>query len=251
MRSEEDWMAPNNFRGWLLDLYPSNPGEITLWFITENGKRVKVVDEFKPKIYVAGDIEDLERLPDRLVGSKSVSRLRFVEKYVSIMDIEKSKVLEIEVTDCRRIPFFARKVVRLGTYGKFRLYNVDVPPSQAYLYEKDIFPLAFMEVSQSNGKCDFRLLDSVESKDYELPPPRILWLDVFVEGSKKLIGFYDRIERFELKSDGEKIVIDGSSERDRLLELVKRIKDIDPDIIFNEWWGFLPFSILGQKSAHK
>ena len=248
MRSEGDWMAPNNFRGWLLDLYPSNPGEIALWFITENGKRVKVVDEFKPKIYVAGDIKDLEKLPDRLVGSKSVSRLRFVEKYVGIMDIEKSKVLEIEVTDCRRIPFFARKVVRLGTYGKFRLYNVDVPPSQAYLYEKDIFPLAFMEVRQSNGKCDFRLLDSVQSKDYELPPLRILWLDVFVEGSKKLIGFYDRIERFELRSDREKIVIDGGSERDRLLELVKRIKDIDPDIILTNGGDSFLFPYLARRA---
>ncbi len=248
MNSREDWTAPSKFRGWLLDLYPSNPGEMTLWFITKNDRRVKVVDEFRPKIYVCGSSEDLKKLPDKLVGSKSISSIRFVEKYASITDSQKSRVLEIEVSDWRRAPFFARKIVRLGSYGKFRLCNVDIPPSQAYLYERNIFPLAFMEVSQRNGRCQFKLLDSVESRDYEVPQLRILWLDIKVEGNKKIVGFFDKIWSFKLRFDGEETVIDGGSERDKLLKLVRSVKEIDPDIIFTNGGDSFLFPYLARRA---
>lgn len=223
---------PNTVRGWLLDLYPSSPGEMTIWVISENGQRLKLIDKFKPKIYVAGEEEDLQKLTDKLVGSKSVAAWRFTYKYANIADIEKSRVLEIDVTDCRRTPHFGRKILRLGGYERFQLGNVDVPAAQAYLYERDIFPLAFMETKVEDKSLKYRLLDSVESEDYALPPLRIAWIDVEVAKAGRIPSFNDPIGKILLKSDGNEVVIDEGEEQEKLLALVKAIREIDPDIIF-------------------
>ncbi len=247
-QSKNDSTKPKKFRGWLLDLYPSDKGKIILWFIAESGERLRLIDKFQPKIYVYGKMDDLERLTDQLATSKSVAAWRFVEKYVNPMDYERSKVLEIDITDCRRTPFFARKVLRLGGYEKYRLYNVDVPDTQMYLYDRDIFPLAFMEVEAKDKQLTYRLLDSVESEDYVISPLRIMWLNV--EGSKagKILTFNDPISRFILKCDGEGIIINQGSEREMLLDLVKAIRLRDPDIIFTNGGDSYLFPYLARRA---
>lgn len=120
---------------------------MVVWIITEDGKRVKLTDKFQPKIYVSGKMEDLSKLTTHLATSKSVASWRYVEKYADFMENKRSKVLEITTTDCRRIPYFARKLLRLGGYQKFRLHNIDVPDVQTYLYDRDIFPHAFVGIT--------------------------------------------------------------------------------------------------------
>jgi hypothetical protein len=76
-----------------------------VWIIKENGERVKLVDEFKPKLYVSGNYSDLLELTNKFATSESVASWCFVEKYADFMQNKKSKVLEIDITDCRRTPF--------------------------------------------------------------------------------------------------------------------------------------------------
>ena len=167
-----DFTSLKVLRGWLLDLYPSDPSEMTIWVITENGDRVKLVDTFQPRIYISGKIADLSKLTDHFVTSKSVAKWRYVKKYADFMEDKKSKVMEVTTTDCRRIPNFIRKLFRLGGYERFRLHNVDLPNAQAYLYDRDIFPLAFLDIVLEGKRLAYCLLDSVESVDYEIPPLR-------------------------------------------------------------------------------
>ncbi|MEM2463928.1 MAG: hypothetical protein QXY07_04520, partial [Candidatus Bathyarchaeia archaeon] len=85
-----DWR--NNFRrlnavkGWILDVYPSGPSQITVWIIGENGERVKLVDKYVHRIYVAGAQSDLEGLTRKISRSESVAAYRFVEKYADFME---------------------------------------------------------------------------------------------------------------------------------------------------------------------
>ena len=241
-------ISPNTVRGWLLDLYSSNSGEMTIWVISETGQRLKFVDEFQPKVYVSGKEEDLQRLTDRLVGSKSVAACRFTGKYVNLSDAEKSNVLEIDVTDCRRSPHFGRKILRLGGYEKFQLGNVDVPDAQAYLYDRGIFPLAFMEIHVEDRKLAYRLLDSVESENYAIPPLRIFWVSVKVAKSGKIPSFDDPIERIELKGDGKEVVFDKGDEGEKLLAFVRAVKEMDPDIIFTRGGDSTLFPYLARRA---
>jgi len=241
-------ISPKTVRGWLLDLYPSNPGEMTVWVISETGQRLKLVDRFQPKVYVAGKEEDLRRLTGRLVGSKSVAAWRFTEKFVNLSDAEKSRVLEIDVTDCRRMPHFARKIMRLGGYEKFQLGNVDVPDAQAYLYDRDVFPPAFVEVRAEDKRLSYRLLDSVESENYAIPPLRMVWVSVEVSKAGKIPSFSDPIDRIVLKSDEKEVVIDKGDERAKLLAFVEAVKDLDPDIVFTRGGDSTLFPYLARRA---
>lgn len=240
--------SPKTLRGWLLDLYPSRAGEMTVWVISEDGERLKFIDKFQPKIYVSGQEDDLRKLTDRLIGSKSVAAWRFTQKYANLMDAEKLKVLEIDITDCRRTPFFARKILRLGGYEMFHLHNVDVPDAQSYLYDREIFPLAFMEIDVENKKITYRLLDSVESEDYTIPPLRILWMQVEVAKEERIPTHNDPVRRIVLNYDGKEIVIDEGDEKKILLSLIKAVKEADPDIIFTQGGDSNLFPYLARRA---
>lgn len=106
----------NAVKGWILDVYPSGSSQVTVWVIGENGERVKLVDKYVHRIYVAGSLVDLEELTRRIIDSESVAGFRFAEKFADFMEACKKKVLEIDMTDYGRTAFFARKVLRLGGY---------------------------------------------------------------------------------------------------------------------------------------
>jgi DNA polymerase elongation subunit (family B) len=229
---EKNFRRLNAVKGWIFDVYPSGPDEMTVWIIAENGERVKLVDKYTHRIYVSGALSDLKGLTEKIKDSKSVAGFRFVDKHADFMEAEKKKVLEIEMRDYGRTSFFARKVLRLGGYEKFQLHNVDVPIAQAYLYDKDIFPLAHVLVAGSGKRLSYELLDTVDSCDYEVPPLRSMWLNVNIKKASAFAQFRDQIESITLELNNKTIIIGEDSESDKLLSLVKAVKEEDPDIIF-------------------
>jgi DNA polymerase elongation subunit (family B) len=235
-------------RGWLLDVYPCGPNEMALWIIAENGERTRLVDKFIPKIYVSGSHSNLKSLSEKIRGSRSVAGLRFVEKCADFMEAGKKKVLQVDITDYRRTSFFARKVLRLGGYELFHLYNVDVPVSQAYLYEKDLFPLAKVMVTDLGNRLSYDILDSVEKVDYEIPPLRFVWLNVIIKKKAPIQQFTDEIDSLSLEFDSKTFVLSEGSERDKILELVKTVKNEDPDIIFTHGGDSFVFPYLAYRA---
>ncbi|NIR15831.1 MAG: hypothetical protein GWN86_18635, partial [Desulfobacterales bacterium] len=118
--------------------------------------------------------------------------------------------------------------LQLGGYQKFQLHNVDVPAGQLYLYQNDLFPLAYLEVKKDGENLRFHLLDSVASTDYQVPPLRKMWIDVETEKSGKLSSFNDPIGRLEVSIDDKKKVIQEGSEDQKLLNLIGTVKEEDP-----------------------
>ena len=221
---------------------------MTVWIITENGERVRLTDKFKPKIYVSGMTSDLSRLTDHLAASESVASWRYVEKCADFMKNKRSRVLEITMTDCRGIPYFAHKLLRLGGYQKFKLHNIDVPEVQAYFYERDIFPLALVGVTVQNGILAYWLLDSVESVDYGIPPLRLMSMRVEIAKNRTLPSFNDPIKSVALEVNGNRVIIDEGDESEKILEIVKTIKEKDPDIIFTRGGDSFLFPYLAHRA---
>ena len=60
-----------------------------------------------------------------------------------------SRVLQVEVKTEKQAASLASRIHRYGGYSKFRLYNVDIPFTQMYLYENDLFPLAYVEADDT------------------------------------------------------------------------------------------------------
>jgi hypothetical protein len=123
--------------GWLFDVYPSGVGEVTVWIIAENGERVKLKDEFQPKIYVSGKQEEIERLASGFYTNKLIASWNFSYKYAQPTDNEKSRVLEIKLNDSRKISTVARQILRQGDYLKYKVHNCDLHGDRSYLFSHD------------------------------------------------------------------------------------------------------------------
>jgi len=221
---------------------------MTVWIITENGERVRLTDKFQPKIYVSGNIADLSKLTAQLATSKSVASWQYVEKYADFMEDKRSKVLEITITDCRRIPYFARKLLRLGGYQKFQLHNVDIPDAQTYLYDRDIFPLASVGVAVQGDRLAYWLLDSVESVDYKMPPLRLMRMHVEIASKGTIPSFNDPIKNITLETNGKRITVENGEENEKILKMVETIKDEDPDIIFTRGGDSFLYPYLAHRA---
>jgi DNA polymerase elongation subunit (family B) len=231
MQSNRNSTNLEHAKGWIFDLYPSSLGEITVWIIQENGERIKLSDRFKPKIYVWEKDQNFGKLLNQLSSNDMVESLNFVYKYANPTDIEKSKVLEIELKDCRAIPVLTRRILQAGNYLQYQVYNSDLHAEQLYFYDQDIFPLAFVEVEAKGNCLTFTLMDSTESVDYRVPPLHTMEVNVEIAKKGKIANLNDPIERIIVNQEERKIVIESGDEREKLLDFVRLVRDLDPDIV--------------------
>jgi DNA polymerase elongation subunit (family B) len=91
-------------------------------------------------------------------------------------------------------------------------------------------------------------LDSVESIDYALPPLRILHLKIEIAKTSKIASLQDPIANISLEQEEKRIVIDSGDEAEKLLQLSKMVKELDPDIIVTNGGDSYLFSYLLQRA---
>lgn len=220
---------------------------MNLWIITEDGQRVHLVDDFDPTVYVSDGKNGLNSLFCRFLSDRDVNSVGFVEKHASTIDSGKSEVLEVLLKDYRRVSFFVRGVLRVDRYMRYRVYNCDLRFSQVYLYERNLFPLAFVEVTEEEG-LDYELLDSVERIDYSVPPLRIVSLGLEMAKNGGLTGFNETLEKAVLSFEGKEVIVDSGDEKDKLLQIVEAIGRLDPDVVLTRGGDSFVFPYLARRA---
>ena len=221
---------------------------MNVWVITEDGKRVHLMDEFEPRIYVSDREKRLQNLFQELGSDISVDYCRFVQKYATPTASEKTEVLEIGLKDYKKCSFLVRRILKAGRYLRYRVHNSDLKASQHYLYERDIFPLAFVAIEVNQFGLRYSLLDSVESIDYSVPPLRLISLNLDVSKKNRLAAFNESLEKAVLSTAGKEFVIDSGEEKDKLLQIVDTIASIDPDIILTRGGDSFIFPYLARRA---
>jgi len=215
----------------------------------KDGRCLRSVDRWSPFFYVsAPSEEDLIRLTWRLPQNDIAAKYEFVDKFARLQDGERSKVLRITVPNAGSLFSLARIIWRTGGHGKFRLWNVDMPLSQMYLYDRDLFPLAYVEATVTDGGASWRLMDSAESVEYPVPPLKIARLDIKVEREGKVPSFEDPISKVLLKFDDELVTIDSADEGEKILSLTETIQKEDPDVIITDGGDSFLFSYLARRA---
>jgi DNA polymerase elongation subunit (family B) len=234
-------------RGWILDLYTESPGKMVVWLKLEDGETRRLVDRWAPSIFVASDskqdLADLEKGRD-FSWSRRVMRLE------RATDVRESEVLELVVDDAKKVAPLAESVERSRPFGVYRLYNVDVPPEQMYLYENDLFPLAYCEVSETSDGLSWDIQDDIWSCQYVVPNLRSVDVDVAVRKSGKMAKVSDPIDSVSLRGgDGSASNIDGGSEEDKILGLVEQVRKLDPDLVFTSDGDAFVLPYLAARAA--
>jgi DNA polymerase I len=261
--------------GNILDLYPLNDTMIIWIKEKRNNNIVRVKDkEWNHSIYVASDNKaDLTSLLRHIHSNdktmKLVSCYEFTNRYERITDSQKSEVLRLELSDHTKATTLARSIERFGNvFGKYRLYNVDLSPAQAYLYEHDLFPLALCYVYYDKNNILKRIVnkDNIWSTDYTVPQFRTTLIKVNTKkdsnschsnsnnnSNNKNIRYSDAIKSISINTGNDEnnnqydkdsndninirnrnIEIDSDCEEQILNALEAEISRIDPDFIFTE-----------------
>ncbi len=231
MQSSSTPAHPKRVRGWILDVYPANVGEVAVWIIGESGERIRFTDKFLPKIYFSGKQEDIERLASSFYSNIAIAKWDFAYKYAHPTDTKKSRVLEVTLKDCRKISAFTNNILKMGDYLRYEVHNCDLHGDRTYLFSRDLFPLALVEVEAEKSSLKFTLQDSVESLNYIIPPLRIMKLSVEVAKAGKLANFQDPLSKILVAQAENLFAIESGEEKEKLLQLVTAVKELDPDII--------------------
>ena len=151
----------DQFDGWLLDVSSYSNGVI-LWVKTvKEQKIVKIFHDFHPEFFAVPKRhtgKDFKRLKQILRSHHNIRSVRICEKYVKLEDHEKTKILGVSVV---KPSVFKKTIKEIDEIGFFTLYNTDLPISQMYFYENDLFPMSL---------CGFRV--KLEKKKKETVPPK-------------------------------------------------------------------------------
>ena len=216
---------------------------MVFWIKDENGHSIyRLEDSWTPSIYVGTDNKtDLEILAENRAVQHYIKSYDFVSRHERIRDHEQSIVLQLILADASKAAPLANTIEDIDTHDIFRLYNIDILPAQAYLYEHDLFPLAKCNVDvRKDGKLEWGLDDNVRFTEYRLPEFKVISVDVMPKQEGRLPSFTDKIDRIIIKlenggdEDGETIEIRKESEEDALYELMRETATIDPDFIFSQ-----------------
>ena len=232
--------------GWIIDLYPKDDHMI-VWLKSPDGTCSRVADRWQPMIYVSGTLSDLLDL----ACQSFMPACSFTQKFARPGDTIKSTVLEIEVKNEMHATSLARIIQRYGNYSKFRLYNIDIPFTQMYLYQKDLFPLALVQAEKIGSCVHWTLNDSRDSLDYKLPDFRRIRLQVRTTKANRIQGFDDELDSLKIiRDDGDTVEIDSGDECDKILKMVDVFRRIDPDIVLTEEGDSFIFPYLARRAQH-
>jgi DNA polymerase elongation subunit (family B) len=217
---------------------------MVVWLKQPDGSCVRLVDRWTPRIHIGGETDDLLNL------QPFIPTCKFVERFERAGHKIRSKVLEVEVDNESEAQTLARQILRYGGYSKYQLYDVDIPSTQMYLYNNDLFPLAFVEANDARSHIEWIVKDSREQLDYELPPLRTLRLKISTKRTCRISTLEDELDSITLQTDNETITLDSGSEPDKLTQLVGVFRTIDPDVVLTEGGDSFIFPFLARRALH-
>lgn len=216
-------------RGWLFDLYTQGDRMI-LWFITEEGARLRLADAFTLSFFIAGrdghtdqERRKLVAFIERLEGFRwagMTTRLDFwTDKPREVIEIQVT-ILDTYLTNLRRL---ARE------HPGWLYFNCDIPPEIHYCYERRIFPTARCEFESAAGELvQCRTLDDPLDTDYEPPPLRTIRLAA--EGA--IAGQRPRLRALRVTDDdGRTQSWDEGGPAEILDSFSRFLRAADPDLV--------------------
>lgn len=223
-----------------------------LWIKQKEGDVKRLEYPWLPSIYVASDLKkDLSALLDDNRILSLIKGYEFEVKFeypssISKNGKNKNEVLKLTLADSLCILNLARRIEKLSTrFGRYRLYNVDISPEQAFLYEKELYPLGLYNIginlSNLEGSERYQIIndknDGIDSFEYVIPELKFLSFELISEKKTIANDFRDEILKIKIlvfNNDTivkEKFSIHEENELETLLEFAYEINRIDPDII--------------------
>lgn len=219
---------------------------MVIWLKKEDGRIVRLVDDWQQYLYVSGNHVNLVNLANQLC----IERTCLDQKFINPEDDHTSTVLKVPVRNVSEAEWLAEKILIHGRHKLFELYNVDIKPSQLYMYEKNIFPFAYVEATTVHDTVRWKLYDDLESTDYDIPPLNEATLSVSIKEKRKPPSKTDPIETITIisRNETQRCPVTYNEEK-KLLWLIEILKILDPDILYTSNSDSFLFPYLTYRAA--
>lgn len=216
--------------GWLFDAYPSSDGMV-LWIITKEGRRLRLIDEFRPSFYFTGPPAESRTVFFHLSRETTPITAKQVD-HIEFFSGEPIPVMQVTVHDPTEFGRVVKTLTRMSE--RLTFYNCDINLAQLYFYERNLFPLAFCSIvcTESEKIESIHAEDSPWDIDYVLPPLRILQIRLEGELNNPNHGWRGKLE---LHDGEDRCVLEGDDPAELLTNLNGYLHRHDPDLIFTDW----------------
>jgi DNA polymerase-2 len=216
--------------GWLFDIYPASHG-VTLWFIDVDGNKHCCSRTFAPSFFLRLNNDDQKRAQEMAGRCSAPVSFRQTTRQ-DLYSGEWWNVLQVSVHDPTRF----KKIVRLyeQSFPYDALFTSDILPEQLFLYETDLFALAFGEyrIDERGELESWTLHDSREETEYKLPPLRTM----LIRHARSTITIkHQRQLQLEISYNDKTYVMESQTPVEILCSLNWHLSHCDPDIILTEF----------------
>lgn len=212
-------------KGWLFDLYASGD-RLVLWFITDDGERLRLEDSFNLHAYLEGEDEDVAACVRTMERTGNVRGIAWVER----VDFWTGKARRVFAFDVISLESWRRALDRYAEkFPGVSWHNADLLIEQCYNFARDTFPLMRC-IIKHDGERLLGLVsdDDLWDTDYCVPPFRIAELS----GKGTLHGSNRRLDSLTLTCEGRTLVWDDP--REMLAGLQSALDNFDPDILLTD-----------------
>jgi len=213
----QPWLLDLNIEGDRIALWLKHPTEITRKLI-----------KYQPTFYVVPPKMSYPEIEQMLKSHPHVDQLDLVQRFHPIQAHERRPVFRVT---CDRLSSFHKTWHDIEALDRAEVCNVDFSLAQKWLYETGFFPMARVKcASQGDTLQALELCDSREAIQYEIPDLTRLKLEIGIKTPYFIARESDPLNWIRLLN-GEEIVIEQLNEHDMLLELMRTVCALDPDII--------------------
>ncbi|MDP3182809.1 MAG: DNA polymerase domain-containing protein [Desulfobaccales bacterium] len=214
--------------GWLFDLYPLGE-RMVLWFITAQGKRLRVEDDFSYCLYLGGPRGQGRALARALEARGWVRRVYGAQG----RDLWEGKEISVLALELRAYGHLGRLRAWLGAAaGEVEVYNCDLDPAAYYLYSQQLWPCAWYDLEIKDGRLlNLSPREEPFALEFSLPPLTTLYLgltrDALIPlgaGNGVVLGW-----------EGGELELEAPDAAGLVAEVARVLKRLDPDLVLSDW----------------
>ena len=210
--------------GNVFDVYlDKNKNKIITWLIN-NGKSIRIEDNYKPSFYVYSQSKNLYDLANVLNDLPYIENVTFTNRKTVLGNDKERIVLEVTPKIITQFSKIAKIIDYWGKYHQYQLFNVDIRLTSRYLQEKGIF-------CNANVKWDgkkFILNDSQWEINYDIPYIKTANMNAKQNSNNTICSLDKPIKSIKIND----FIIEEENESDTILSSINYLKKIDPDIIY-------------------
>jgi DNA polymerase-2 len=235
----------NEYKGWLLDIYPHPEGGVVLWLLCDDGRRRRLRQDFAVTFYAAGPSPRLRNLW-KFLGDRpfpvELSRLERQDLFTG-----PTVVLAASLDSPAALPMLLQTLNKL--FPDLTFYDADLHVALRHAALYGTFPLARCHtvVDEQNRIREINVLDSKWNTDPEPPPLRVMTLEPDAD------PFHNRPKKIFVHTHKNCLTINLEKEKPELEFLSYVLKRDDPDLIITshgDTW-LLPLLLeLSEKQNH-